>query len=110
MKRTVLGIVLLGLMGAGSLMAQDRDDWRYNRDLRHNYADRRSEYRDMNRDRAAIEHDKWELRNDLRRGDYRAAQRERQEMRDRYRDLNRDRAEVRHDNRDIYRDQYWGWR
>ena len=45
MKRTLLGIVLMGLMGAGSLMAQDRD-WRNDRDQRHDYADRRADYRE----------------------------------------------------------------
>lgn len=119
MKRTVLGIALIGLMGAGSLMAQDRD-WRYdrdwrrdnyqNRDLRRDYADRRYDRQDIRRDEAAIDHDRWELRRDLRNGNYAAAERERAEIRGRYRDMNRDRVDLRHDNRGIYRDRYWGWR
>lgn len=109
MKRTVLGIVLLGLMSAGSLMAEDHDG-RRDRDLRHDYADRRADYRDINRDRAAIDHDKWELRRDYREGNYAAAQRERAEMNNRYRDLNRDERDVRRDNRDIRGDRYWDWR
>jgi len=48
-------------------------------------------YRDMRQDERAIEHDKWEIREDMRRGDYRAAQREREELRERERDLYRDR-------------------
>ena len=106
MKRTVLGIVLLGLMSAGSLMAEDHD-WKRDRDFRHDYADRRADYRDMNRDRAAIDHDRWELRRDYREGNYAAAQRERAEINSRYRDLNRDERDVRRDNRDIRGDRYW---
>ena len=50
----------------------------------------------------------------LREGNYRAAQREREEMRERERDIYRDRREVRRDRRDRGRDwvRYagWGWR
>ena len=108
MKRTVLGIVLMGLMGAGSLMAQDRD-WR-DRDLRHDYADRRSDYRDIRHDENAIAHDRAEIRQDLREGNYAAARRERAEMDSRIRDVNRDTWNARRDNRDIRGDRYWGWR
>src|ERR1700730_11260402 len=109
MKRTLVGIALIGLMSAGSLMAQDRD-WRNNRDLRHDYADRRSDYRDMNRDQARIAQDRGELREELREGDYAGAQRERNELRNEYRDLNRNRYDARQDKRDIRHDRVWGWR
>jgi hypothetical protein len=109
MKRTFLGIALLGLMGAGSLMAQDRD-WNRNRDVRNDYADRRGDYRDMRRDQAKIAQDRQGLREELREGDYRGAQPERNELRSEYRDLNRDRVDARRDTRDIRNDRYWGWR
>src|SRR5690348_9272062 len=107
MKRTILGIVLMGLMGAGSLMAQD---WRPNRDLRHDYADRRADKRDIGNDKAQVAHDRWELRRDLRDGNYAGVREERQELRSEYRDINRDRKDVRHDTRDIRHDRFWGWR
>ena len=110
MKRTILGLALVGLMSAGSLMAQDRDDWRPNRDVRHDYADRRGDYRDMRNDRAKIAHDQWELRRDLRNGNYSGAREERQELRSEYRDVNHDRRDVRRDTRDIRNDRFWGWR
>jgi hypothetical protein len=110
MKRTILGIALAGLMGAGSLMAQDRDDWRPNRDVRHDYADRRGDYRDIRNDQAKIAHDRWELNRDLRNGNYAGAREERQELRGEYRDVNRDRRDVRRDTRDVRNDRFWGWR
>ena len=108
MKRTVIGIVLMGVLGAGSLMAEDRD-WR-GRDLRRDYADRRADYRDMARDRAKIAQDKRELREEYREGDWRGVQRERSELRNEYRDLNHDRWDARRDTRDIRHDRFWGWR
>ena len=57
-------------------MAEDRD-WRADRDLRRDYADRRADYRDMSHDRARIAQDRRELREELREGDWRGAQRER---------------------------------
>lgn len=110
MKRTILGLALVGLISAGSLMAQDRDDWRPNRDVRHDYADRRGDYRDMRNDRAKIAHDQWELRRDLRNGNYAGAREERRELRSENRDINRDRRDVHRDTRDIRNDRYWGWR
>lgn len=110
MKRTILGIALVGLLGAGSLMAQDRDDWRPNRDVRRDHADRRADYRDMRNDRAKIAHDQWELRRDLRNGNYAGAREERQELRSEYRDINNDRRDVHRDTRDIRNDRSWGWR
>lgn len=110
MKRTILGIALVGLMSAGSLMAQDRDDWRPNRDVRHDYADRGGDYRDIRNDQSKIAQDRWELNRDLRNGNYAGAREERQELRSEYRDANRDRRDVRRDTRDIRNDRLWGWR
>jgi len=109
MKRTLIGIVLMGILGAGSLMAEDRD-WRADRDLRRDYADRRADYRDMSHDRARIAQDRRELREELREGDWRGAQRERAELRNEYRDIKRDRWDARRDTRDVRHDRYWGWR
>ena len=125
MKGTVLGILLFAFAGTGSLMAQNRD-WRSHRDNnwrrvdhgRHDYQrdcrDRRADYRDIRRDERELAHDRWELRHYLREGNYRAAQREREEMRERERDIYRDRREVRRARRDRGRDwvRYagWGWR
>lgn len=109
MKRTVLGIALLGIMSAGSLMAQDRD-WRANRDVRQDYAGRGADYRDMNHDRNKIVQDRQELREEMREGDYRGVQRERAELRNEYRDINRERGDARRDTRDMRQDRFWGWR
>ena len=107
MKRTILGIALMGLMGAGSLMAQD---WHPNRDLRRDSADRRADYRDIRGDKAEIAQDRRELRQDLRAGNYAAARQEQRELRSDYRDIYRDRTDVRRDTRDIRNDRFWGWR
>lgn len=101
MKRTLITLLVLGTLGAGSLMAEDNDG-RWNQ--RHDYADRTADYRDMNRDRANITEDQAEVRQDLREGRYAAAQRERAELRSRVRDLNRDRVDTR---RDIRHDRDW---
>ena len=53
--------------------------------------DRRGIYSDIRRDESELEHDRWELRQLEREGNYRAAEREREEMRERYRDIQRDR-------------------
>lgn len=107
MKRTVLGIVLMGVMSAGSLFAAD---WRSDRDLRNDYAYRNAEQRDIARDRQQIAHDQWELHRDLRNGNYAAAQHERAELRNEYRDVNHDRRDVRRDDRDIRNDRFRDWR
>ena len=73
MKRTAVGIVLMGILGAGSLVAEDRDG-RSDRDVRRDYADRRADYRDMARDRAKMAQDRRELREELREGDWRGCQ------------------------------------
>jgi hypothetical protein len=107
-KRAVTGLMFLVFAGAGSMMAQN--GYYRDRDLRGDYADRRSDIRDIHRDEAKIAHDRWELRRDLDRGNYRAAAHEREELRREYRDINRDRADVYRDTRDIRRDQrerYW---
>ena len=88
MKRVLIGTFLIGIMGMGTALAQD------------GWGDRYRDRQDIRRDEAQIEHDRWELRRDLREGRYGAAERERAEIRARYRDLNRDR-------RDLYRDHYW---
>lgn len=100
MKRALIGTLLIGVMGMGTALAQDgwRDRWRDREDIR-------SDYRDIARDRAAIEHDRWELRRDLYEGNYAAADRERDEIRARYRDLDRDRRDVRHDRDDRFWDR-----
>jgi len=114
MKKRVLGIVLLGLIGASSLMAQNRGwksdhDWRRADRGRHDYS---RDYRYHRGDRcdrgseAAIRHDEWELRQDLRRGDYAAAQREREELRWRLHNRYRDRQDEWRDTRDTRYDRY----
>lgn len=100
MKGTLLTIALL-VFGSSSLMAQNghrwstRDSgWQRANHGHHTDSYRNSGYdrhRDIRQDERAIEHDKWEIREDMRRGDYRAAQREREEIRERERDLYRDR-------------------
>src|SRR5690242_4262595 len=106
MKRIFLGIVLMGFMGAGSLMAQD---WRPDRDLRHDYRDRRADYRDMRNDQVKIARDRQELRQALRSGNYAEAREERNELRSEYRDLNRDRIDARREMCVIGPDGYWDW-
>jgi len=78
MKRTIVGVLLLMGLSAGTMFADD--GWRVRRDIRH--------------DEAKIAHDRWELRRDLDRGDNRAAGHERRELRREYRDVNRDRREL----------------
>ena len=104
MKGTLLTVALLVFAGTSSLMAQNGHRWG-SRDLgwqRASSVHHYDRYRDMRQDERAIEHDKWEIREDMRRGDYRAAQREREELRERERDLYRDR----HGRFD----QAWGYR
>ncbi len=84
MKRTIAGTLLLVLLGAGSLMADD--GWRQRQDIRH--------------DEAKIAHDRRELRRDEYRGDYSAAAHERRELRHEYRDVNRDKRERYYDHSD----------
>jgi len=124
MKGTLLTLALLVFAGSSSLMAQNGYQWgnrahgwqRANQG--HHYDRYRGRdydrYRDIHQDERAIEHDKWEIRDDLRRGDYRAAQREREEMRERERDLYRDRNgrsnhRFGHDSA-WGRNQRWDWR
>jgi septal ring factor EnvC (AmiA/AmiB activator) len=109
MKLKLFAMILLAT-ATGTMFAQD--GWRERRDLRRDYADRNADYRDIQRDKAKIAHDRWELREDLREGNYRAAAHERAELRREYRDLNADYADVHRDNRDIRRDrrEIYGWR
>lgn len=99
MKRTVLGIVLMGLMGAGSLMASD---WRSDRNFYN--GDRRGDVRDIHRDQREIAQDRRALDWDLRHGHYAAAEQERRELRNEYRDVHQDRRDLRRDNR------FYDWR
>jgi hypothetical protein len=113
MKGTILGLVLLVFACTGSSMAKSGNRWSgQNRDWRranhghHDpYRDNRggSNYRDTREDERAIDHDRWEIRQDMRRGDYAAARREREEMRERERDLRRDRRS------DWTRYTGWAW-
>ena len=113
MKKTVLGIVLLGLVSASSLMAQNRG-WRHDRDWRRADRGRHDYYRDYRNRRgdrcdqreADIRHDEWELRRDMRHGDYAAAQREREELRWRFHNRHRDRRESWPESRDTRYDRY----
>jgi len=84
MKRMIAGVLLLIVLGAGTMFAED-GYWRDRGDIRH--------------DEARIAHDRRELRRDLYYGNYGAARHERRELRHEYRDLNRDR-----------RDLYWNRR
>ena len=99
MKRTVLGIVLMGLMGAGSLMASD---WRSDRNFYN--GDRRADVRDIHRDQREIAQDRRALDWYLRHGHYAAAEQERRELRNEYRDVHQDRRDLRRDNR------FYDWR
>ena len=75
MKRTIAGVLLVMVLGAGTTFAED-GYWRR---------------RDIERDEARIAHDRYELRRDDYYGNYRAARHERRELRRDYRDLNHDR-------------------
>ena len=99
MKRILIGTFLIGVMGMGTALAQDGWGDRYrDRDIRH-------DYRDIARDQEKIEHDRRELRRDLWRGDYAAAEHERAEIRARQRDLQRDYRDVNRDRDDRYWDR-----
>jgi len=75
MKRTIAGVLLLMVLGAGTMFADN--GYRRGRSVR--------------RDEARIAHDRRELRRDEYRGNYRAARHERYELRRDYRDLRQDR-------------------
>lgn len=114
MKKTLFGFMLMAVMAGGTVMASAQDGRRHDRDDRQDgwrdRDDRGAEWRDMRGDRAAIDHDRWELNRDLREGNYRAAEREREEMRERYRDLERDHRSFRrqsYDGRQDRRDRDW---
>jgi hypothetical protein len=95
-----------------------RDGWQRANHGHHNDRYRNGGYdrnRDMRQDEREIAHDRWEIRDDLHRGDYRAANREREEMRERERDLHRDRHGS-YDRSHGYNsgstwsgNQHWGW-
>jgi hypothetical protein len=108
MKFKLVGALLIAAMGTGTMLAQD-GGWRRGRDLGNDYADRRADLRDIQQDRAKIAHDQWELRRDLRDGNYRGAAHERAELNEEYRDINRDRVDVHRDTRDIRNERRYGW-
>lgn len=118
MKRTLLTAALLLFAGSTSLTAQNGYGWgnRSHSWQRPNYNPHYDRYRDYGRDRdirqdqREIDHDKWEIRDDLRGGDYRAARREREELREREYDLRRDRHNRcdRRQGYDYNRGSTWG--
>ena len=125
MKGTLFTVALLVFAGSTSLMAQNghgwgaRDHgWQRANHGHHNDRYRNGDYdrsRDIRQDEREIDHDRWEIRDDLNRGDYRAARREREEMRERERDLYRDHR-GRYDRGYGYnsgstwsRNQHWDW-
>ena len=104
MRGNLLTVVLLLFAVGTPLMAQNgrrwsardhgRQGWQGANHGHHWNHDRdydRYRDRDIRQDERAIDNDRWEIRDDLRRGDYRAARREREEMRERERDVYRDR-------------------
>lgn len=124
MKATLLTVALLVCAGSTSAMAQKGHGWAnhdhgWQRANRGHHYDRYRDsdydrYRDMRQDERAIEHDKWEIREDIRRGDYAAARREREELHERERDLHHDRRgrfDWAHNQRwDAARFANFGWR
>ena len=79
MKRTLTGLVLTVIAGAGSMMAQSGHAYR-EREVRHDYAERRSDKRDVRRDEARINHDRRELRRDAYEHNFAGARHERREL------------------------------
>jgi membrane protein involved in colicin uptake len=106
MKRTVFGIVLMGVMGAGSLFAQNGyRGYDHDGDGRRDRQDIRQDYQRIQRQQNDLYRDQGRLRHELREGDYREAQRIRQDMwRDQQR-LQNQRQDVRRDWRDRDRDR-----
>ena len=130
MKGIAVGILLLALAGTGTVMAQEHNwrshrgnDWRradygrhdHNRNWRRgDYGghdqyrgcrDGRGIYSDIRNDERQLEYDRWKLRQLEREGDYRAAERQREEMDYRYRDIQRDREAARRDRSN----RAWNW-
>ena len=97
MKRTIVSIFLLGLMGVGTMMAED------------GYGDRHRDVRDIQRDNARIAHERNEMNRDLWYGNYRGAAHERNELRQAYRDRNNDVRDLRHDRREEWREHHRDW-
>jgi len=95
MKRTIISIFLLGLVGVGSLAAQD------------GYWDRQYDRRDIQHDNARIAHERNEMNQALWYGDYGRAEHERRELRDAYRDRNHDYRDLRNDQREEWREHHW---
>jgi len=77
-KRIVMGLFLLGVMGSATMFAQNgywaqqyndgrwRDYRHDKRDLRRDYIDRRNDWRDIRDDKREIARNRWELPRDLR--------------------------------------------
>ncbi|MEO8727227.1 MAG: hypothetical protein ABI383_14020 [Acidobacteriaceae bacterium] len=96
-----MGILLMGTLGAGSLMAQS-GYWGHDGDGRRDRQDIRQDYRQMDRQQSDLYRDQGRLQHELREGDYREAQKIRQDMwRDQQR-LKQQRQDVRQDRRDWY--------
>jgi hypothetical protein len=130
MKGIAVGILLFALAGTGTVMAQNHkwqsnrgSDWRSANSGRHdhnwnwrrgNYGrhdehrgcrDGRGIYSDIRNDERQLEYDRWILSQLEREGNYRAAERQREEIRDRYRDIQRDREVARRDRSN----RAWNW-
>lgn len=116
MKLTWMPMLLLA---GGSLFAQDQYGYYGSRnyqqqDLRDDYRDLRHDYAQLDRLRADVARDRYQLNETLERGDEWAASRIARDLARDQRaldaleaDVNRDHRDVRHDRRDLY----WGyWR
>src|ERR1700755_450951 len=79
MKRILAGLMLTVLAGAGSMVAQD--GYHHDRDVRHDYYERRQDRRDVRRDEHKINRDRRDLRHDRYEGNYAAARRDRRDLR-----------------------------
>jgi hypothetical protein len=108
----------MAVMGAATLTAADRyDTYRDRRDFREDYRDTGRDYARVNALRAEIARDQARLREDIRRGWNRAAERDAQELaRDQraldaqLRNLRRDQADPYSDRRDLRPSYGAGWR
>jgi hypothetical protein len=110
----------VALPGASTLAAQEpygRDIHNDRRDLRHDYRDMSHDYANVDRLRADLARDQFQIDEALRCGRPWEAERIRRDMsRDRaaleyqFRDIRRDRADTRYDRRDLNRDYRNSWR
>ena len=107
----------LALPASSVLMAQDWGSYRERRDLREDYRDVRRDYKRVDRLRADIARDRWQLDQDIRYGRSRAAAEDARDLaRDQaalnalLRDIDRDRGDIHYDRQDLRRDSYWRYR